>query len=33
VNLAVYKKLRAAGITIPYPQYDIHIRSQPEVET
>ena len=32
VNLAVYQKLRTAGITIPYPQYDLHIRSQPRVE-
>ncbi len=28
VNLAVYQKLREAGITIPYPRYDVHIRSQ-----
>src|SRR6056297_2837220 len=32
VNLAIYQKIRAAGITIPYPQYDLHIRSQPGVE-
>ncbi|MFO7838024.1 MAG: mechanosensitive ion channel family protein [Desulfosalsimonadaceae bacterium] len=28
VNLAVYQKLREAGITIPYPKHDVHIRSQ-----
>ena len=28
VNLAVYKALSGAGITIPYPQRDIHIVSQ-----
>jgi len=28
VNLAVYQKLNAAGITIPFPQRDVHIRPQ-----
>jgi len=30
VNLAVYQKLQEAGITIPFPQRDIHIRSGSE---
>lgn len=28
VNLSVYRELKAAGITIPFPQRDVHIRSQ-----
>lgn len=28
VNLSVYQQLKAAGITIPFPQRDVHIRSQ-----
>ncbi len=27
VNMGVYKQLKAAGITIPFPQRDVHIRS------
>lgn len=27
VNLAVYQQLQTAGITIPFPQRDVHIRS------
>jgi small conductance mechanosensitive channel len=30
VNLAVYKALAAAQISIPFPQQDIHIISQPQ---
>lgn len=30
VNLAVYQKLQQSGITIPFPQRDIHIRSGSE---
>ena len=29
INLAVYKVLQSAGITIPFPQRDVHIISQP----
>lgn len=28
VNLAVYKKFKEAGITIPFPQRDVHIQSK-----
>lgn len=31
VNLAVYKALKSAGVTIPFPQRDIRIISQPEI--
>ncbi len=30
VNLSIYQKLKAIGITIPFPQHDIHIRSRVE---
>ena len=29
INLAVWKKFKAAGITIPYPQRDLHIKQMP----
>ena len=29
INLAIWKAFKKAGITIPYPQRDIHIRSAP----
>jgi small conductance mechanosensitive channel len=29
-NLAVYEALNKAGITIPFPQRDIHMRSETE---
>ena len=29
VNLAVWKRFKAAGITIPYPQRDVHLKSMP----
>lgn len=29
INLAVWKKFKAAGITIPYPQRDVHIKHMP----
>jgi len=30
VNLAIYQKLKAIGITIPFPQRDVHIKSRAE---
>ena len=29
VNLAVWKRFKAAGITMPYPQRDVHLKSMP----
>ena len=29
INLAIWRAFKQAGITIPYPQRDIHIKSQP----
>ena len=29
VNLAIFKALKEAGITIPFPQRDVHVVSQP----
>lgn len=33
INLAIWRAFKAAGITIPYPQRDLHIRSGLEVLT
>jgi small-conductance mechanosensitive channel len=30
VSLAIYNKFKAAGIRIPFPQRDLHIKSLPE---
>jgi small-conductance mechanosensitive channel len=30
LHFEVFRRFREAGITIPYPQQDIHIRSMPE---
>lgn len=32
VNLAIHKALAAAGITIPFPQQDVHLHQPPERE-
>ena len=29
INLAIWRAFKAAGITIPYPQRDLHIKSMP----
>ncbi|WP_222105428.1 mechanosensitive ion channel family protein [Denitromonas ohlonensis] len=33
VNLAIWRLFKAAGITIPYPQRDLHLKSMPPVRT
>jgi small-conductance mechanosensitive channel len=33
INLAIWRGFRAAGITIPYPQRDVHLRQVPESGT
>ena len=30
INLAIWRSFKAAGITIPFPQRDLHIKSAPE---
>jgi small-conductance mechanosensitive channel len=30
LNLSMWKKLKEAGITIPFPQRDVYIKSMPE---
>ena len=29
VNLAIWKRFKAAGITMPYPQRDVHLKAMP----
>ncbi len=33
VNLAIWRSFKAAGITIPYPQRDLHLKSMPPLHT
>ncbi len=29
VNVAIWKRFKAAGITMPYPQRDVHFKAAP----
>lgn len=33
LRFAIYRKLKQAGITIPFPQRDLHLRSMPDGNT